>query len=390
MFSSRGPNRLVPNRVARAVSLLRSSGAELIDLTESNPTRVGLRYPDDLLGPLNSSRAFIYEPAPLGLPVARGAVAAYLRRQGFAAEPPAIVLTSSTSEAYANLFKLLCDPGDAVLVPSPSYPLFDHLTRFEGIKAVPYALEYHGHWEINLPSLRAGLTSRTRAILVVNPNNPTGGYISTRDLEAVVSVSRERDLALIADEVFGAYPIADRNRGPSVLDRPAEVLTFTLGGLSKAVGLPQLKLGWIVASGPPALVDQALKRLEVIADTYLSVATPVQLAAATILDVGTAITAQIAARVRQNHATLKTLVSRHLAAQLLEVEGGWYAVVHVPATRSEETLILELLEHERVLVHPGYFYDFPREAFLVMSLLPDPSVFEEAVGRTLAWAADGM
>ena len=298
-----------------------------------------------------------------------------------------MVLTASTSEAYAVLFKLLCSPGDAVLVPRPSYPLFEHLTRLEGIDAVPYALEYDGCWEINLASLREGITPRVRAILVVNPNNPTGSFVSTSDLETLMSLCREHELALIADEVFGVYPLSETARGPSVFDRPVQGLTFGLGGLSKAVGLPQVKLGWIAASGPTPLVEQALSRLELICDTYLSVGTPVQLAAAHLLEAGTAVTAQIAARVRRNYSTLRTVVDRHPAAQLLRVDGGWYAVVQVPATQSEEALVLEVLERERVLIHPGYFFDFPREAFLVLSLLPEPAAFEDAADRTLAHAA---
>ena len=387
MFSSRVPSRLTSNRIGLALARLRAADVQIIDLTESNPTRAAFRYPAGLLDALSAPTALDYRPEPLGLSAARQAVAGYLRRYELDAEADRVVLTASTSDAYAALFKLLCDPGDEVLVPHPSYPLFEHLTRLEGVEAQPYALEYHGRWEINLPHLRGCLTPRTRAILLVNPNNPTGSFVSPDELDAVVALCQAGDLALIADEVFGFYPMTGARRGPSVLDRAADVLTFSLGGLSKAVGLPQLKLGWMIADGPPPLVERALSRLELICDIYLSVATPVQLAAGTILDLGVSVTDQIARRIRQNYTTLQVLAEGHPASRLLSVDGGWCAAVQIPATRSEEALVLDLLERERVLVHPGYFFDFPREAFLVLSLLPEPDLFEDAVTRVFARAA---
>ena len=234
------------------------------------------------------------------------------------------------------MFKLLCDPGDAVLVPRPSYPLFENLTRLEGVDPIPYPLEYHGRWEIDLAAAAARATSRTRAILVVNPNNPTGSFVTPAEWDGMAAVCRERGLALIVDEVFGRYPIVAKSRGPSVLDRPSDVLTFVLGGLSKAVGLPQLKLGWIVLAGPADDVSRARERLAFIADMYLPVGTPVQLALSSLLDAGGAVTTQIATRIRTNHAALRTVVDRHPAAQMLRVDGGWYAVVQVPAIRTEE------------------------------------------------------
>ena len=268
----------------------------MVDLTESNPTRVGLRYPARLLEPLGSVRGLVYKPEPLGLQAARDAMARYLQRLDLAIESTRVVLTASTSEAYVILFKLLCSPGDAALVPRPSYPLFEHLTQLEGIDMVPYVLEYNGCWKINLSSVRDGITPRVRVILVVNPNNPTGNFVSTSDLETLTSLCREHELALIADEVFGAYPMLETSRGPSVFDRPTQGLTFVLGGLSKAIGLPQVKLGWITVTGSTLLVEQALRRIEFICDTYLSVGTPVQLAAEHLLEAGATITTQIGAR----------------------------------------------------------------------------------------------
>ena len=391
MFSSRIPAELAPNRIGRAVSRLRAARAGLVDLTESNPTRVGFRFPAGLPGGAPGPEVQVYRPAPLGLPTARAAVAAHLARPGRPVAPERVVLTASTSEAYGFLFKLLCDPGDAVMVPRPSYPLFEHLTRLEGVRALPYAIEYYGHhgrWELDVGGLRQALTSGTRAVLLVNPNNPTGSFVSPGELDAVARICREHDLALVADEVFGAYPLNGAAPAPSVLDRPRrDVLAFSLGGLSKAVGLPQLKLGWIVVDGPPPAVERALAGLELIGDTYLSVAAPVQLAAGTLLAEGAAVTAQIAARVRANYAALRRRVARHPALGLPAVEGGWYAVLQIPATEPEEAVVLDLLERDRVLVHPGYFFDFPREAFLVMSLLPAPDAFEAGVGRVLARVA---
>ena len=387
MFSSRIPADLAPNRIGRAVARLRAGQADLIDLTESNPTRVGFDVPPGLLRRMAGPPVAAYEPAPLGLPAAREAVAAHLARGGRAAAPERVMLTAGTSEAYGFLFKLLCDPGDAVMAPRPSYPLFEHLTRLEGVAALPYALEHHGRWEIDLAGLEAALTPRTRAVLLVNPNNPTGSFVSAGELDAVARLCRARGLALIVDEVFGAYPMDGAAPGPSALDRQPDVLTFSLGGLSKAVGLPQLKLGWIVAGGPRPVLARALAGLELIGDTYLSVAAPVQAAAPALLAEGAAMTARIAARVRANYAALRRIVARHPAARLPAVGGGWYAVLQIPATEPEETVVLDLLERERVLVHPGYFFDFPREAFLVVSLLPAPDAFEAGAARVLARVA---
>ena len=388
MFSSRLPTDLAPNRIGRAVARLRSARADIIDLTESNPTKVGFARPDGLVRGMAAVGSHVYQPEPLGLPAAREAVAAHLSRAGRPVAPGRVVLTTGTSEAYGHLLKLLCDPGDEVLTPRPSYPLFDHLTRLDSVRAVSYALECHGRWEIDLDSLRRGVTRRTRAVLLVSPNNPTGSFASAAELDAVAALCRTHDLALIVDEVFAPYPLVGGAPGPSVLDRPPEALAFSLGGLSKSVGLPQLKLGWIVAAGPQPLVDRALAGLELICDTYLSVATPVQMAAGELLAGGASITAGIAERVRANHAELQRLVARHPAIRLLPVDGGWYAVVRIPATRSEEAVVLDLLERERVLVHPGYFFDFPREAFLVVSLLPEPRRFGAGAAGMLEYVSD--
>ncbi len=381
MFSRRLPPRTEANALSRALEGLRAKGSPIADLTESNPTRAGVPYPDGLLAPLAGVEALRYEPHPLGLPSARVAVADDQRRRGARVDPAHVVLTASTSEAYSWLFKLLCNPGEAVLVPRPSYPLFEHLTALEGIRAHPYALEYHGRWAIDIDSIAAGPRD-VRAVLVVSPNNPTGSYIGTEELQSVSGLCRERKWALIVDEVFADYPL-DACDPLTDIAAQSDVLTFTLGGLSKSVGLPQIKLGWCSVGGPAPDRDAALGALELIADSYLSAGTPVQVAARHLLQAGTSIRAAIQNRIRRNLATLRTIVGRHPACDLLRVEGGWSAVLRVPSTRSEEQWVLDLLHTERILVHPGYFFDFPREAYLVVSLLPPDAAFEDAAVRLL-------
>jgi alanine-synthesizing transaminase len=386
MISSRLPKSLEANPLARALYAKRGGGASILDLTETNPTRVGITYPKELLAPLSDGRALEYDPQPLGLWSARAAVAADFRRRGIVISADRVALTSSTSEAYALLFKLLCDAGDAVLVPQPSYPLFEHLTRLESITAIPYPLEFHGSWRIDIDALASAATDRARAILIVSPNNPTGSFLHRDDLDAISNLASARRWAIIGDEVFADYPL-DPAPGASNVLAGAAVPTFSLGGLSKSAGLPQLKLGWIGFGGPSTGVDAALAAYEMIADTYLSVSTPVQSAAAELIEHGTAIRLQILARIRRNLEALRALASTHPAVGVLPVEGGWSAIVEVPKLRSEEALVLELLEKDDVLVHPGYFFDFDREAFVIVSLLVEPSVFDRAIVRLISRAA---
>ncbi len=387
MFSARVP-ALRANRVAEELARLRSAGRRFDDLTVSNPTRLDLPYPRDLLAPLASPDALAYDPAPFGMTAAREAVAAHLAERGVSARPDRVVLTASTSEAYTVLFKVLCDPGDVVLVPQPSYPLFEHLTRLDGVAARAYRLEYHGRWEIDVDGLARLVDARTRAVLLVSPNNPTGSFVRRDELAAVRELAARHELAIICDEVFERYPMEDPPPGRSgALVADTAALTFTLGGLSKSAGLPQLKLGWIVVGGPDGLAARALERLELVCDTYLSVATPVQLAAGVLLDRSRPVADAILERVRANYAVLRQSADRFPSCRVLPVEAGWYAVVQVPATRSEEDLVVELLRDDGVYVHPGYFFDFPREAFLVLSLLPPPDVFAAAAARVLARAS---
>ena len=384
MFSRRVPASLTRNRLSEAVARHRAAGRPVLDLTLSNPTKAGLTYPDSILFALADPRALHYEPEAFGLRAARAAVAASYASHGVSIDPDAVILTASTSEAYSLLFKLLCDPSDAVLVPAPSYPLFEHLARLDAVDCLQYPLEYHGVWSIDMHALRRATTSAARALLAVAPNNPTGSMLRASQAPLLDDHCARHGLALVVDEVFLDYPLEPApDAVGSVLARQAEgdVLRVALGGLSKAVGLPQMKLAWLVMQGPASLVAQARDRMELICDTYLSVNTPVQVGAARLLHDGADLRVAIAARVRRNLESLRTTAARSPACEVLRVEGGWSAVIRVPSIHPEETLVLDLLEHDAVLAHPGFFFDFPAEAYIVVSLLTAPEVFDEGTER---------
>jgi len=382
-FSSRVPADLGVNRLARAIQEARDGGQTLIDLTLSNPTRAGFEYTSDLLAPLAHPRGLTYEPQPFGLLHARRAVAADYERRGISVAADRIVLTASTSEAYSLLFKLLTDTGDEVLVPRPSYPLFDHLTQLDAVIARPYDLEYHDGWSIDFPSVEHALSERTRALLVVSPNNPTGSFVSRPEFKRLMAMCADRDVAIIADEVFADY----QTRPGACVDAARtldarEGLIFSLGGLSKSAGLPQIKLGWVALAGADERVSVALDRLELVCDTYLSVSTPVQAAAADLLSCGATVRKQIQTRIASNYRTLAQRVEAVPACTLLVADGGWYAVLQVPTIGSEEDLVVSLVG-AGVVVHPGYFFDFPRESYLVVSLLPPEREFDDGVTTAL-------
>ena len=383
MFSSRTPANLTLNPLAAAVRAARSGGRTFSDLTESNPTRAGFDYPADLLAPLGDARGLRYAPSPLGAMAARAAVAADYARQGLAVPPDRIVLDASTSDGYSLLFKLLAGAGDEVLVPRPGYPLFDHLTQLDLVIARHYDLDIHGDWSIDFASLEQAITARTRAVLLVSPNNPTGSFVSAAELDRLAAICAPRDIAIIADEVFAGYELAPgAAAGAGRVAARDVVVSFSLGGLSKSVGLPQVKLGWIAVGGPDRLVAQALERLELICDTYLAVSTPVQLAAAELLERGTMVRSQISTRILANHRTLQTMAAGAPSCRTLRSAGGWYAVLQVPSFEPEEDLVLRLLG-DGVLTHPGYFFDFPRESFLIVSLLPPEGSFADGLSRVL-------
>jgi alanine-synthesizing transaminase len=381
MFSARTRWDLRPNRLSRLLEEKRRAGVHILDLTESNPTRVGLPAPADLLAPLSSSEGQRYDPAPLGLESTREAVAADFARRGAEIDPARVVLTASTSEAYAFLLKLLCDPGDEILVPQPGYPLFEYLASLESVGVRGYLLEHDGRWRLNLESLEAAVTPRTRAVVAVSPGNPTGAYLKLDERESLECFAAERDIALLSDEVFADFPLSEGPGRAASVARDGPALAFSLGGLSKSCGLPQVKLAWIAVTGPAGPRREALERLEVVADTYLSVSTPVQIAAPTLLGRREELQGPIRERTRQNLEKIRAMVKPGSPATLLEPEGGWSAVLRVPATVPEEDRVARLLREANVWVHPGYFFDFPAEAYLVLSLLPEPSAFSEALRR---------
>jgi alanine-synthesizing transaminase len=386
MFSNRFKWSLEPNRFARLIEEKKRAGARILDLTESNPTRAGLDYPaEEILGALAQPPAMLYEPAPRGLPVAREAVAGYYAERGFDVDPERIHLTASTSEAYSFLFKLLADQGESVLVPQPSYPLFEFLAALEGVELRPYELHYvhAAGWSIDFDSVEKSVAPNTRAIILVSPNNPTGSFTKLREVERLNAICARHDLALIADEVFGDYGFADDESRVGSLVSNDSALTFVMSGLSKVLALPQMKLGWIVTNGPAGPRDEAIERLDFIADTFLSVSAPVQHSARAWLRLRQSMQEQILDRVRSNLNWLGG-GAEESPLRLLSVEGGWYATLELPRQFTEEEWALTLLEKDDVLVHPGYFFDFPREAFLVLSLLPRAETFREAVNRILA------
>lgn len=362
--------------IARAVAQRHGT---LLDLTHSNPTTAGFTYPAQrILKSLSDARALQYEPTPRGLTCARRAVAAYYSGSVYSEQ---IIMTASTSEAYSWLFKLLCDAGDQILVPRPSYPLFEYLANLETVQVIQYPMHYVDGWYIDYDALRNSVTERTRALVFVNPNNPTGSFLKRREYDLLVGLCRKHGLALISDEVFADYALgSDEARVQSVAGRDA-VLTFALSGLSKVSALPQLKLGWIVASGPPSLREQAISGLELIADTFLSVGTPVQWAAPELLASRGELQKQICERAADNLAALRKATA-DTAFHALHVEGGWSAVVRAPRVRSEEEWVLHLIERG-VLVQPGFFYDFDSEAYLVISLITPPDIFREGVSRMI-------
>ena len=383
MFSKRTPKDFAENALSRRIREMRSSGASILDLTESNPTRAGFLAPSELLGLLKDPDGAHYDPDPRGLRSAREAVSRDYAARGVSVDPDHIILTASSSESYSLLFKLLANPDDEVLVPTPSYPLFGYLADLDSVSVRPYPLSFDHEWHLSIDALAALITDRTRAVVVVHPNNPTGSFLNREEGEALSALCGTRGIAIIADEVFADFALS--GDGPSrhasfALDSPA--LSFALGGLSKSCALPQMKLGWIAISGPPVFRDEALARLEFIADTYLSVATPVQRALPRILEDKGALQAPIRARLKRNLEALRTAVLAQPELTLLRAEGGWSALIQCPATRADEERALLALD-AGVLVHPGHFFDFASGCYLVVSLLCEPDVFDAALAPLL-------
>jgi len=382
-FSRRLAWTTAENDLSRAEAAARAAGEPILDLTVSNPTQVELLYPEDEIASAFASAATApYQPAALGLASARAAVVAEYARRGAHLDVDQVVLTASSSESYALLFKMLSDPGQDILCPEPSYPLFEYLARLEGLTPRPYRLRFDGHWHIDFASLHL---ANAAAVILVSPNNPTGSYVTAAEFSRLATLAAESQRALIVDEVFADYPLApaaDAVLAAAALSSPA--LVFSLGGLSKSCGLPHMKLGWIAVSGPAILVKGAISRLELIADTYLSVGTPVQRALPGLLQAGAGVRRQIAERVKRNRETLSRALGPHSPCSLLHAEAGWSAILRVPEIMSDEAWAITLLEKDRVLVHPGYFFDLDQGATLVLSLIVAESVFAEGVARVLA------
>jgi len=385
-FSARTRFELDESALSQTLADARRAGAT--DLTESNPTRCGLDAPE-AVALLGHPRGAGYAPDPMGEAVAREAIAADLARRGHAVDPSRVILSASTSEAYGWLFKLLADPGDAVLVPQPSYPLFEWLARLEGVRLVPYPLVREENFRLDVGAIAPLVDDRTRAILLVHPNNPTGTFVRRADAEALEALSEARGLSLVVDEVFADYPhgALREDRLPSFVGR-RRVPTFVLSGLSKVLALPQLKLGWTIVDGPATQVRDALARLELIADTYLSVATPVQRALPELLALRDQVQGRLRARLAENLRAIDAACAGS-PVRRLPSDGGWTAILEVPRTRDDAAWVEVLAAEASVLVQPGWFYDLDREGFLVVSLLPDPATFAPAIARAVARIAAG-
>jgi len=378
-YSHRLSWSLEPNPLSLAIAQKQKSGAHLLDLTISNPTHIS-NYPhSQIAAALSAVRDFRYHPDPFGLPGAREGVAGLYRELGLDIPVSRIALAASTSEAYALLFKLLCDPGDEILIPTPSYPLFEYLAALENVRTVPYRLAYDGAWHIDFAHLRRQISDRSRAIVLVNPNNPTGSFLKKWECDTLFALAAEHDLPLISDEVFLHFEFGSDPARVRTLASFPHFLSFSLNGLSKTAAMPQMKLAWIVLNGPAADVERARQRLELLLDTYLSVNTPVQLALPALLEIGDWLRSEIRARTGRNLRTCRQALSPS-AAHPLHAEGGWSVILQFPQTRSEEEWI-ELLLGENVLLQPGYFFDLHGGAYAVASLLPDPEIFAEAMQR---------
>jgi alanine-synthesizing transaminase len=386
MFSARTAWNLQKNPFTLAMEQHLRSGKAILDLSVSNPTQAGLALnSSSVLQALCNPGAAVYHPLPRGLLSARDAVCEYYGDLNASVDPDSLILTTSTSEAYSFLFRLLCDPQDEVLIPTPSYPLFEFLATIQDVRLVPYELVYDHGWQIDFSSVEAAITARTRAVILVNPNNPTGSFVKDVETDQLNRLCQEHQLALMVDEVFFDFDLDGEKRQSFAKNRDA--LTFTLSGLSKIAGLPQMKVAWLVASGPQPLVTPALERLEIIADTYLSMNAPVQHAIAEFLASRKGFQAQLLPRLRHNLEEVDRQLATHKMCSRLEVEGGWYAILRVPVTRTDEQLAIELLEQMDVLVHPGHFFDFQRDGYLILSLITPESTFAEGLSRLLHYVA---
>jgi aspartate/methionine/tyrosine aminotransferase len=381
MFSSRTDWDVHPSAHFSLLQEKRSNGEQVIDLTESNPTRCGITSPAPLFETESLQRSLVYEPDPKGLVAARQTIAAWYNKQHRPVEPEQIVLTASTSEAYSFLLRLLCNVDEAVATPRPSYPLFEYLCRLHDVACRHYGLAYDGEWYIDIGSLEETLTRGAKALILVHPNNPTGSYIKSDERKRILKLAASHGTVLIVDEVFHSFPFGNDTRRAGSFAGTPDILTFTVNGLSKLVALPQMKLAWTVVSGPREEVKAALGRLEIISDTYLSVGTPVQQALGSILEQQGVRSSRVLERVRGNYAELQRIVAGDSPITVFRCEGGWNAILRLPATRSDEAWALRLLQSENVLAHPGHLFDCEIGSCVVLSLLSEPQLFSEGVHR---------
>jgi len=364
------------NALNLSLEELKKQQISIIDLTVSNPTECGFSYPDHLLGQLEKKENLQYQPEACGLVHARQAVA---KHYDFPWQQ--VVLTASTSEAYSFLMRLLVNPGEKVLIPRPSYPLFQFLLEINDVDFDYYPLVFDGlRWSLDLQTLKGLIDNKTKAIILVNPNNPTGSYINRAELNVLNQICQEHQMSIISDEVFLEYAFEQDDRISCMGNQ--SVLTFSLGGLSKSMALPQMKCAWILASGPQKVLTEALSRLEIIADTYLSVNTPVQNALGDWLKEAKVIQGQIKSRVEDNLQWLRKRLHLH-SSSILALQGGWYVTLRIPAIKSEEQWALEFLKEDHLLVYPGYFFDFDKEAYMIISLLPEKGIFQEGLTRLI-------
>jgi alanine-synthesizing transaminase len=386
MFSDRSDWDQHPNALSVLLQDKTSRGDAILDLTVSNPTRIGLNYDaEEILAALSQPRSMTYEPDPRGLMQAREAIAAYYADHGEGVDSDAVFLTASTSEAYSILFKLLGNPGDEILIPRPGYPLLSYLACFEGLNAVSYPLRYDDRkgWSMDMDVLPALINPKTKAIVLVNPNNPTGSYVRRRELTELSQVCRDCELALIVDEVFSDFMAAENPDRVRTAVNHSIALTFVLNGLSKMAALPQVKLGWIVVTGDPDLSVKAMSRLEMMLDFYLSPSAPIQHAAKRLFQQRQMIQRQIFSRTASNTRFLEEQTAKTSNIRSLIREGGWYAVIEISDAVSDEDRAMQLLDQDNTLVHPGYFYDFHRDGFLVVSLLPPVDTFSAGITRLI-------
>jgi aspartate/methionine/tyrosine aminotransferase len=381
MFSSRTQWNMSPNRLSDLVAEKRRRREIIIDLTESNPTHCGFSYPqEDILGALAGASSLDYQPAPRGLLTAREAIAEYYAARGVTVSPEHILLTASTSEAYSFLFKLLCNVHDEILVPQPSYPLFEYLGQLHDVVLRYYCLEYDGEWNFDFESLESAYTDRVRAIILVHPNNPTGSYVKQNEFNRISSFASEHHCALIVDEVFESYNYLSNSRYQTSWISKAPVLSFSLNGISKLLGLPQLKLSWMVISSTSQDTAAVLNRLDIIADTFLSVNTPAQVALPRLLRQSHDIHGQIHMRVHSNFHLLKKIFADS-SVSVFHSEGGWYAILQLPQFRRDDEWAVELLLRQNILVYPGHFFDMKQSSCIVISLLLLPDIFTDALTR---------